>query len=219
MEDPAAAEARIRRTADLKKEAADNALNGTNLEWAKSTLGEAMFSILGVQGASLRIQDVKNQVDEDAQRQIADMQQKYKALEADMQRSKSYAGMYEDVVKQLEASEESRSKQSEAEIAAKLALSERNDQSISKYQAARELNSTQVFADDVLGSKLTGPLEKFNKLSEEIDKLRTAKNSSLMQAYGIAKEISENGAAMSSEEMKKKLAKQSKFEGDASAVD
>ena len=41
------------------------------------------------------------------------------------------------------------------------------------------------------------------------------KNNSLMQAYGIAKNISENGSSMSSEDMKRELAKQGRFEQDA----
>lgn len=103
MEDPARAEARIRQFAERRKEAADNALNGTNLEWARSTLGEALFKVMGQPGAATRIQEVKNQIDAEAQTQIAEMQQRYKDIEASMQRSKSYAGMYDDVVKQIEA--------------------------------------------------------------------------------------------------------------------
>lgn len=100
MEDPVEAEARIRRLAERRKEAADNALNGTiPMELARSALGESLFKIMGSPGAATRLQEVKNQIDEEAQNQISEMQLKYKDLEADMQRSKSYAGMYEDVVK------------------------------------------------------------------------------------------------------------------------
>lgn len=70
-----------------------------------------------------------------------------------------------------------------------------------------------------MGNKLTGPLEKFNKLSEELDKLRNLKNNSLMQAYGIAKNISENGSSMSSEDMKRELARQGRLEQDAEYTD
>lgn len=47
MEDPVAAEARIKRLAERRKKAADNALNGTKLEWAKSALGETLFAAMG----------------------------------------------------------------------------------------------------------------------------------------------------------------------------
>lgn len=60
MEDPVEAEARIKRLAERRKEAADNALNGTNLEWARSALGETLFKIMGSPGAATRLQEVKN---------------------------------------------------------------------------------------------------------------------------------------------------------------
>lgn len=71
MEDPVEAEDRIKRLAERRKEAADNALNGTNLEWARSTLGETLFKIMGSPGAATRLQEVKNQIDEEAQNQIS----------------------------------------------------------------------------------------------------------------------------------------------------
>lgn len=55
------------------------------------------------------------------------MQKRYKDLEADMQRSKSYAGMYEDVVKQIEGAGQKSLQESNAEVAARVSLSERND--------------------------------------------------------------------------------------------
>lgn len=100
-----------------------------------------------------------------------------------------------------------------------MALAERNDQSIARYTAAGQLNATQAFANDILGSKLTGPLEKFNKLSEELDKLRNLKNNSLMQAYSVAKDISLNGSSMTSEDMKRRLAAQGRYEQDAAFAD
>lgn len=100
-----------------------------------------------------------------------------------------------------------------------MSLSEQNDFNIAKYKAAGQANATQAFANSVLGDKLTGPLEKFNKLSEELDKLRNLKNNSLMQAYSIAKNINMNGSSMSSEDMRKEFAKQSRFEADAAFAD
>lgn len=219
MEDPSKAESRIRRLAERRKEAVDNALNGTNLEWTRSILGETLFKVLGQPGAETRIQEVKNQIDSDAQTQIADMQQRYKDAEDYMNRSKSYAGMYEEVVNKIEGDQQKSLQESNAEVAARIALAERNDTSIARYRAAGQVNATQAFANDVLGSKLTGPLEKFNKLSEELDKLRNLKNNSLMQAYGIAKDISENGSKMTSDDMKRELAKQGRFEQDAAFAD
>lgn len=139
------------------------------------------------------------------------MQQKYKDIEADMNKSKSYSSMYENVVKQLEEKDKKKLKEAKTEVAARVALAERNDASIAKYRATGQANATQAFANDVLGDKLTGPLEKFNKLSEELDKLRNLKNNSLMQAYGIAKNISENGSKMTSEDFKRELAAQGRY--------
>lgn len=73
-----------------------------------------------------------------------------------------------------------------------------------------------MFADEVLGDKLSSPLEKFNKISEELDKLRQRRNTALEGAYGISRDIA--GGKMTAEEMAKAMSKQQKFLAEAQNV-
>lgn len=93
---------------------------------------------------------------------------------------------------------------------------ERNDQTIARYEAQSNANKTQAFANDILGNKMLSPLEKFTKISDELDKLRNTRKTAMEGAFGLAKEI--NGGKMNSEEMARAMAKQSKYEFQASAA-
>lgn len=214
--DPIAEERRIRNLAERKKRAAEDALNGTNLEWAKSELGETLFKIMGQPGAATRIQEVKNQVDEEAQNQIKEMQNRYKDREAEMNRAKGFAETYQTVVDKLEKDRDDEFKASRLEVDKRLALSQRNDQTIASFRAQGEQNKTQLFADQVLEDKLSSPLDKFNKISEELDKLRQRRNTALEGAYGISREIA--GGKMTSEEMTKAMSRQQVFSAEAQNV-
>lgn len=214
--DPQAEENRIRNLAERRKSALDDALNGTNLAWAESTLGEALFKMAGQPGASTRRGEVRNQIDEEAQRQIQEMHQRYKDLESDMNKAKGYAETYQSVVDKLENDRKAEFDKSKAEVEKRLALSERNDQAIARYQAETNANRTQVLANEVLGDKMLSPLEKFTKISEELDRLRATRNEALNGAFGLSKEIS--SGKMTSEEMARAMAKQSKYEFEASST-
>ena len=214
--DPIAEERRIRNLAERRKRAADEALNGTNLEWAKSELGETLFKIMGQPGAATRLQEVKNQVDEEAQAQIREMQNRYKDREAEMNRAKGFAETYQTVVDKLEKDRDDEFKASRLEVDKRLALSQRNDQTIASFRAQGEQNKTQLFADQVLEDKLSSPLDKFNKISEELDKLRQRRNTALEGAYGISREIA--GGKMTSEEMTKAMSRQQVFSAEAQNV-
>lgn len=216
INDPQQEENRIRRLAERKKAAVDDALNGTNLAWAESTLGETLFEIMGQPGAATRKQEVKNQIDEEAQRQIQEMHQRYKDLEADMNKAKGFADTYQSVVDKIESDRKADFEKSKAEVEKRLALSERNDQAIARYQAQSSANKTQAFANDILGNRMLSPLEKFNKISDELDKLRTTRNTALTSAYDLSKEIS--GGKMTSEEMTRAMSRQSKYEFEATSA-
>ena len=168
---------------------------------------------MGQEGAATRKGEVKNQIDEEAQKQIKEMQQRYKDMEAEMNKAKGFAETYQSVVDKLEGDRDAEFKKSQIEVQRRLQLSERNDQAISSYKAQGEANRTQVFANDVLGDKLTSPLEKFNKIAEQLDAARAKRNEALTGAYGISKEIS--GGKMTSEEMTRAMAKQSRLDTQA----
>lgn len=216
INDPEQEESRIRKLAERKKAAVDAALQGTNLEWAESTLGETLFEMMGQEGAATRKQEVKNQIDEEAQKQISEMQQRYKDLQQEMNKAKGFASAYQDVVDRIESKRKADKEKSDAEVQKRLALDERNEQNIARYRAQTSLNQTQMFADSIIGDKLTSPLEKFEKIADELDKLRAQRASKMSEAFGISKEI--QGGKMTSEEMARAMAKQAKLEFDASSI-
>lgn len=164
----------------------------------------------------MRKQEVLNKIDEDAQKQIQDMQQRYKDREAEMNKAKGFADTYQSVVDKLEGDREDEFNKSKIEVDKRLALSQRNDQTIASFMAQGEQNKTQLFADQVLEDKLSSPLDKFNKISEELDKLRQRRNTALEGAYGISREIA--GGKMTSEEMTKAMSRQQVFSAEAQNV-
>lgn len=215
INDPQQEENRIRRLAERKKAAVDDALRGTNLAWAESTLGGTLFKAMGQPGAETRKGEVKNQIDEEAQRQIQEMHQRYKDLESDMNKAKVFADTYQSVVDKIESDRKADFEKSKAEVEKRLALSERNSQAVARYEAQASANKTQAFANDILGNRMLSPLEKFNDIAYELDKLRTTRNTALTRAYDLSKEIS--GGKMTSEEMTRAMSRQSKYEFEATS--
>lgn len=214
--DPQEEEKKILDRAQKRKQAVDDALNGTNLAWAESTLGETLFKVMGMPGAEIQRGQVRNKIDEDAQRQIREMHQRYKDLEAEMNKYKGYADTYQSVADKLDNDKKAEAQQSNAEVQKRLALSERNDQMIASFRAQGEQNRTQMFADKVLDDKLSSPLDKFNKISQELDRLRQRRNTALEGVYGISREIA--GGKMTSEEMTKAMSKQQGLQAEAKNV-
>lgn len=69
----------------------------------------------------------------------------------------------------------------------------------------------------MLGDKTLGPLEKFNKIAEQLDIARSSKNSALNEAFGIAKYLKDNEGKLDSAEVQAQMKKQAGFERDAAA--
>lgn len=171
---------------------------------------------LGFQTYGMRKQDILNQIDQDAQSQIQQMHQRYKDIESEMNKYKGFADTYQSVADKLENDKNAEAQKSNAEVQKRLVLSERNDQAIARYEAQSRANKTRVFANDIIGNNNLGPLEKFTKISDELDKLRTTRKTALEGAYGISKDIA--SGKMTSEEMTRAMAKQSKYEFQASSA-
>ena len=144
------------------------------------------------------------------------MQSGYAKLEADMNKAKGIAAEYQGVVEKLENKDRDAKAKSDAEVQKRLALSERNDQTMARYEAQSRVNKTQALANGILGNNNLSPLEKFTKISDELDKLRATRKTALEGAYGISKDIA--GGKMTSEEMTRAMAKQSKYEFQASSA-
>ena len=181
-----------------------------------NTTVEFLNKAFGFQTYGMRKQDILNKIDNDAQIQIKDMHQRYKDLESEMNKYKGYADTYQSVADKLQNDKNAEAQKSNAEVQKRLALSERNDQTIARYEAQSRVTNTQALANGILGNNNLSPLEKFNKISDELDKLRATRKTALEGAYGISKEIA--GGKMTSEEMTRAMAKQSKYEFQASSA-
>ena len=160
--------------------------------------------------------EAKNEIDRAVQEQIKEMQSGYVKLEAEMNKAKGIASEYQSVVDKIEKDRNADFEKSKAEVEKRLALSERNDQAIARYEAQSSANKTQALANDILGNKMLSPLEKFTKISEELDNLRATRNTALEGAFGLSRDI--NAGKMTSEEMARAMAKQSKYEFQASSA-
>lgn len=214
MEDPAKEIERLKALAEERKQAIDrDAYSGAfaSLSWmtGKSTEDVA--------------QDAKNKIDAETQEAIAAYQDQYKKAESAMQYAKQQRDLFKGVEKQLQADVDKGKAEKEAkdkaEADAKKQLLEKNDENIARYSAQGGANQIQDFVNRTLGSKVTSPLEKFNEIATELDRARSSKNSSLQEAFGISRDIRENGATMTSEEIKEKMKDQARFERAAAFVE
>lgn len=177
---------------------------------------EFLTKALGFETYGMRKQEILNEIDQDAQRQIQEMHQRYKDLEAEMNQAKDFREKYQRVVDKIESDRKSDKEKSDAEVQKRLALDERNEQNIARYQAQSALNQTQLFGQGIIDNKELSPLEKFNKIAEELDKLRISRSEKMSEAFGISKEI--QGGKMTSEDMARAMAKQARIEFEASSI-
>lgn len=219
MKSPFQTESDIREEAERQKAQVEKYIptsRGEDWFGTDNTAVEFLTKALGFETYGMRKQEILNEIDQDAQRQIQEMHQRYKDLEADMNKAKGFAASYQSVVDKIEAERKADKEKSDAEVKRRLALDERNEQNIARYRAQGQANVTQALANGILGDKMLSPLEKFNKISEELDKLRTTRSSALTSAYDLSKQIS--GGKMTSEEMTRAMAKQSKYEFEATST-
>lgn len=219
MKNPYQAEKDIREKAEQEKAMVEKYIPTSHIEdWfgKDNTTVQFLNKAVGFQTYGMRKQDILNQIDNVAQSKIRDMQQRYKDLESEMNKYRGYAETYQSVADKLDNNKKAEAQKSDAEVQKRLALSERNDQAIARYEAQSKVNKTQALANGILGNNNLSPLEKFTKISDELDKLRATRKTALEGAYGISKDIA-NGK-MTSEEMTRAMAKQSKYEFQASSA-
>lgn len=133
-----------------------------------------------------------------------------------MNQAKDFREKYQGVVEKIENQNKADKAKSDAEVQRRLVLDERNEQNIARYQAQSALNQTQLFGQEIIDNKGLSTLEKFNRIAEELDKLRTLRSEKMSEVFGISKEIQEG--KMNSEDMARTMAKQAKLEFDASSL-
>ena len=211
--------------AEEAKRKIDKMFEGVTLTWAglfdtgilhDSKFGDFAAKLRRDKTAQMSRDEAKNEIDKAVQERIKEMHSGYVKLETEMNRAKGIAADYQGVVEKIEKDRKADFEKSKAEVDKRLALSERNDQAIARYKAQTSLNQTQMFADSIIGDKLTSPLEKFEKIADELDKLRAQRASKMSEAFGISKEI--QGGKMNSEDMARAMAKQARIEFEASSI-
>lgn len=211
--------------AEEAKRKIDKMFEGVTLTWAglfdtgilhDSKFGDFAAKLRGDKTAQMSRDEAKNEIDKAVQERIKEMQNGYVKLEAEMNRAKGTAAEYQGVVEKIENQNNSDKAKSDAEVQRRLVLDERNEQNIARYQAQSVLNQTQLFGQEIIDNKGLSTLEKFNKIAEELDKLRTLRSEKMSEVFGISKEIQEG--KMNSEEMARAMAKQARLEFDASSL-
>ena len=169
---------------------------GVTLTWAglfdtgilhDSKFGDFAAKLRGDKTAQMSRDEAKNEIDKAVQERIKEMQSGYVKLEAEMNRAKGTAAEYQGVVDKIENQNKADKAKSDAEVQKRLALDERNEQNIARYQAQSALNQTQLFGQGIIDNKELSPLEKFEKIAEELDKLRTSRSEKMNEVFGISR--------------------------------
>lgn len=185
------------------------------MSWLDNDLAAFLFHMTGNKDVADQRREAYNKIDEEALEQIAESQRKFGELQGDQQLAERIAAKYQAVVDKADANAQRAKAKSDAEVAARLHLAERTDQSIAGYRAQGAANATQALADQTLNDKALSPLQKFGKIAEELDRARAAKNGALTGAFEIARYLKENEGQLDSEEIARKMKKQADYERDA----
>ena len=139
----------------------------------------------------------KAEIDKAANESILAYQKKFEAAKKEYQAALQNSKTWDDVAKAL---------QSQKDAADKMSRETRNQEFLKRRQLREgalfaaeayiqndRIRSTQIMAMDIMNNKQSSPLEKFNKIAEELDKLRSNRKSLIEKAYGINKEIAKGG--------------------------
>lgn len=125
VNDPQAEEDKIRKRAEELKSQVDKYVGTNNAEewFGKDSKGVEWFEkTLGISTYGMRKQEVLNKIDEDAQKQIQEMHQRYKDLQQEMNQAKGNAESYQNVVDKIESDRKADKEKSDAEVQKRLAL-------------------------------------------------------------------------------------------------
>ena len=198
IQDPKAYEEKIRKDAELKK----------NLTVTKRSVVSGGGTATG--NYSTYIQEYKRQltdeekaaIDKAANEAILAHQKKFDAAKKEYQAAIQNANTWEQVADALQKQKDAADKMSREtrnqEFLKRRQLREGALFASEAYIQSDRIRSTQIMAMDIMNNKQSGPLEKFNKIAEELDRLRSDRKSLVEKAYGINKDIA-NGERDSNE--------------------
>ena len=135
----------------------------------------------------------KQKIDEAANKAIEAQQKKVQAAKRELEAAEQNYNLWKDVADYLKNSKDEAAKaerdSKNAEYAKRRQLREGALFASEAYIQSDRIRSTQIMAMDIMNNKLSGPLEKFNKIAEELDRLRSDRKSLVEKAYGINKDI------------------------------
>ena len=139
----------------------------------------------------------KQKIDEAANKAIEAQQKKVQAAKRELDAAEQNYNLWKDVADYLKNSKDEAAKaerdSKNAEYAKRRQLREGALFASEAYIQSDRIRSTQIMAMDIMNNKQSGPLEKFNKIVEELDRLRSDRKSLVEKAYGINKEIVNGG--------------------------
>ena len=193
LQDPKAYEEKIRKDAELKK----------NLTVTERRVVSGGGTATGNYSTSFQeykrglTDKEKAEIDKAANESILAYQKKFEVAKKEYQAALQNSKTWDDVAKAL---------QSQKDAADKMSRETRNQEFLKRrqlregalfaadaYIQSGRIRSTQIMAMDIMNNKKSSPLEKFNKIAEELDKLRSNRKSLIEKAYGINKEIAKGG--------------------------
>lgn len=193
LQDPKAYEEKIRKDAELKK----------NLTVTERRVVSGGGTATGNYSTSFQeykrglTDKEKAEIDKAANESILAYQKKFEVAKKEYQAALQNSKTWDDVAKAL---------QSQKDAADKMSRETRNQEFLKRrqlregalfaaeaYIQSDRIRSTQIMAMDIMNNKQSSPLEKFNKIAEELDKLRSNRKSLIEKAYGINKEIAKGG--------------------------
>lgn len=139
----------------------------------------------------------KQKIDEAANKAIEAQQKKFQAAKIELDTAQQNYNLWKDVADYLKNSKDEAAKaerdRKNAEYAKRRQLREGALFASEAYIQSDRIRSTQIMAMDIMNNKQSGPLEKFNKIAEELDRLRSDRKSLVEKAYGINKDIANGG--------------------------
>ena len=193
LQDPKAYEEKIRKDAELKK----------NLTVTERRVVSGGGTATGNYSTSFQeykrglTDKEKAEIDKAANESILAYQKKFEVAKKEYQAALQNSKTWDDVAKALQNQKDAADKMSREtrnqEFLKRRQLREGALFAAESYIQSDRIRSTQIMAMDIMNNKKSGPLEKFNKIAEELDRLRSDRKSLVEKAYSINKDIAKGG--------------------------
>lgn len=193
LQDPKAYEEKIRKDAELKK-------NSTVTERRVISGGGTATGNYSTSFQEYKrglTDKEKAEIDKAANESILAYQKKFEVAKKEYQAALQNSKTWDDVAKALQNQKDAADKMSREtrnkEFLKRRQLREGALFAAESYIQSDRIRSTQIMAMDIMNNKQSGPLEKFNQIAKELDRLRADRKSLVEKAYSINKDIAKGG--------------------------